>query len=156
MGSSSSRWGLGFGLGLGWGLPLGFPGMSEEERSAAIFSPALPAGSKQRSGCRAEHGRSQVRLRRTWPASVPSRCSPPPQLRNFPPTPLAHLAPASLAQFQSGPGQLPTGCESHQTRPLTYLLVRELTRLQPRREHLVSDFQLTATVCPLKATAWIM
>ena len=144
------------GVGVGVGAP---PWLSRNVGGGTISSYLL-AGLA--SWEQAEEERLPGRARKISGASqahvagVRARCSPPPQLRNFPPTPLAHLAPASLAQFQSGPGQLPTGCESHQTRPLTYSLVREITRLQSRREHLVSDFQLTASVCPLNATAWIM
>ena len=143
------------GWGWGGGSPLAF--QECRRRNDQQLSSRRPCQlGASRGGAAAGQSTEDLRCVVPHVAGVRARCSPPPQLRNFPPTPLAHLAPASLAQFQSGPGQLPTGCESHQTRPLTYLLVRELTRLQPRREHLVSDFQLTASACPLNATAWIM
>ena len=150
----------GWGWGWGWGWVGAPPWLSRNVLGGTISSYLLAGLASWEQAEERLPGRARKisgASFRTWPpASVPGVHLPPPQLRNFPPTPLAHLAPASLAQFQSGPGQLPTGCESHQTRPLTYLLVREITRLQPCREHLVSDFQVTASACPLNATACIM
>ena len=114
-------WGWSWGGGGGGGSPLAF--QECRRRNDQQLSSRRPCQLGASRGAAAGQSREDLRcVLRTWPASVPGSHLPPPQLRNFPPTPLAHLAPASLAQFQSGPGQLPTGCESHQTRPLTYLL----------------------------------
>ena len=110
------------------GAPPGFPGMSTPAcwRCYLAGSTRAARRAEQRLTC-VSHVAPAATSAGTASVTSPLPTSP-------------HLQP--LAQFQSGPGQLATGWESQRSCPSS-----NVNRLGTQREHLVSDFQISAS-CP--------